>query len=112
MAGIPPHTCGSERVSESGFGNINLEQYACRDQVARVSRATVAEAMTGGSGHWQRACDRHLQTCYWHGGDNFERNLFGSLAAKLNYRTLLYLYIWVFLYYSLSKSKFWEPLHR
>jgi len=35
------HTCGSERVGESGFGNINLEQHARRDQVARVSRATI-----------------------------------------------------------------------
>ena len=44
-----PHTCGIERVGESRFGNINLEQHARQDQVARVSRATVAEAMT-----WQQ----------------------------------------------------------
>jgi hypothetical protein len=45
-----------------GLRNINLEQYARQDQIARVSRATVAEATTGGSGHGQRAYDRHLQT--------------------------------------------------
>ena len=78
---MPPHTC--ERVGESGLGNINLEQYARQDQIARVSRATVAEAMTGGSGHWQRACDRHLQTCYGHGGDDFETSLSGSFFEEL-----------------------------
>jgi hypothetical protein len=34
------HICGREGVS--GFGNVNLEQYARQDQIARVSRATVA----------------------------------------------------------------------
>jgi hypothetical protein len=32
---------------ECGFGNINLEQHARRDQIARVSRATVAGAVAG-----------------------------------------------------------------
>jgi hypothetical protein len=59
-----PHTCGSEHVGESGLANTNLEQYTRRDQVARVSRATVAEATTGGSEHGKRACDRHLQTLW------------------------------------------------
>ena len=27
----------------SGLGNINLEQHVCQDQLARVSRATVAD---------------------------------------------------------------------
>ena len=61
-----------------GLRNVNLEQYARRDQIARVSRATVAEAMTWASGHGQRACDRHLQICCEHGGDDFETSLFGS----------------------------------
>jgi hypothetical protein len=74
VAGMPPHTCGSERVGESGFGNINLEQHARQDQVARVSRATVAEATTGAVG------DRHFQTLRVPGcvGDDFETSLFGS----------------------------------
>ncbi len=31
--------------SELGIGNRNLEQHACQDQIARVARATIAEAM-------------------------------------------------------------------
>jgi hypothetical protein len=45
------HTGGSEGGNGSGLGNINLEQHTRQDQMARVSRATVAEAMTEDSGH-------------------------------------------------------------
>jgi hypothetical protein len=65
VAGMTPHTCGCERVGGSGLGNINLEQYARQDQVARVSRATVAEA-TGTSKRYG---------CV---GDDFKTSLFRS----------------------------------
>ena len=56
-----------------GVRNINLEQYARQDQIARVSRATVAEAMAGGSEHATGTSRR-----YGHVGDDFETSLFGS----------------------------------
>jgi hypothetical protein len=38
-------------LPESWNININLEQHACQDQMARVSRATVAEVMAGAVGN-------------------------------------------------------------
>ena len=52
---------GSEWV-----GKHKSRAKSCQDQVARIARATVAKAMTGGSGHGQRACDRHLQALQGH----------------------------------------------
>jgi hypothetical protein len=59
-------------VGESGLANINLEQ-----QVARVSRATVAEATTGASGHGN---EHATGTCRRYGrvGDDFKTSLFGT----------------------------------
>jgi hypothetical protein len=69
---MPSYKCGG------GFGNINLEQYARQDQIARVSRATVAEATTGvvGMGN-EHATGTFI--LYGRVGDDFETSLFRVL---------------------------------
>jgi hypothetical protein len=49
--------------SGSGLGNINLEHNARQDEIARVTRATVAEAIGGGHAPDTRTGALHSDRC-------------------------------------------------
>jgi len=82
------HTGGGGGWGGSGLANINLEQHARQDQIARVSRATVAEVVGGGhatglqaqehtrtSSHICTCCQRDLHGVYATSGGMYGQEL-------------------------------------